>query len=74
MNYGCCAVRFDLGKEIRIRTVQFFDILGKHSSPEIVSHFHFISVLICTSFYQISIIAWLTKDRKYHHSQVDLEV
>lgn len=36
MNYGCCAVRLDLGKEIRIRTVQFYNIPGTHSSPEIV--------------------------------------
>lgn len=37
MNYGCCAIRLDLGKEIRIRTVQFYDIPGTRSSPEIVS-------------------------------------
>lgn len=40
MNYGCCAVRLDLGKEIHIRTVQFYNIPGTHSSPEIVGSSH----------------------------------
>lgn len=37
MNYGCCALRLDLGKEVCIRTVQFYDIPGTRSAPEIVS-------------------------------------
>ncbi|KAE9384479.1 hypothetical protein BT96DRAFT_1098130, partial [Gymnopus androsaceus JB14] len=57
MNYGCSAVRYDLGKETRIRTGQFYDIPGTRSSTEM-----------------ISVVTWLLKDRRYHHSQVDLEM
>ena len=37
MNYGVCAVRFDLGKEARIQTGQFFNIPGSLSQAEMVS-------------------------------------
>ncbi|KAE9388865.1 hypothetical protein BT96DRAFT_1003807 [Gymnopus androsaceus JB14] len=37
MNYGCSAVRYDLGKETRIRTGQFYDIPGTRSSTEMIS-------------------------------------
>jgi len=37
MSYGTSAVRLDLGKEARIRTLEFFDIPGQRPQHEIVS-------------------------------------
>ncbi|KAF5361222.1 hypothetical protein D9757_013234 [Collybiopsis confluens] len=60
MSYGISAVRFDIGKEARTRTSQYFDIPGVHSPNEIVEYF-------------ASDVNWLLGDRRYHHGQLDLK-
>ncbi|KAJ3764550.1 hypothetical protein FB446DRAFT_796042 [Lentinula raphanica] len=37
MSYGICAIRLDIGKEVRIRTSQFFNIPGQMTPPEVIS-------------------------------------
>ena len=84
MSYGTSAVRLDFGKEARIRTGEFFDIPGKRSQHEIVSptlvsslSFYFLFILpfyLDTFLEKISLVNWLTKDRHYHHGEVDLVV
>ncbi|KAJ3727854.1 hypothetical protein C8R42DRAFT_638949 [Lentinula raphanica] len=37
MSYGICAIRLDIGKEVHIRTSQFFNIPGQMTPPEVIS-------------------------------------
>lgn len=74
MNYGSCLVCLDIGKEARIRTGQFFDIPGNHMQNETVRSTCTPSLFSNLLFCQISVVNWLLRDRKFHHSEVDLMV